>query len=49
MLQKLICLVGVFCFFLGGCVVESDSPLVPLLLASVGGLTVLATVHAYEL
>ena len=49
LIQKLICLIGVFCFCFGGSAMNSKSLLLPSMLCIVGGLLVLATYHAYKI
>jgi len=48
-LQKLICLIGILCFCLGGSSMDSKNLLIPAALTIGGGLLALATYHAYEL
>lgn len=49
MLQKFLCLVGLLCFCFGGCALESDSLVIPVLLCLFGGGLALATYKSYEL
>ena len=49
LLQKIICVIGVFCFSVGGCSLDSANMLLPAALCIVGGILVLLTYHAYKL
>lgn len=47
-LQKLICLIGILCFCIGGSSMDSENLLIPAVLTIGGGLMALATYRTYE-
>lgn len=49
MIQKLICVIGVLCFWGGGACMNSDNLAIPIILVLGGGLLTLMTYNAYEL
>jgi len=49
MIQKIICVLGVFCFSFGGSCLNSENMILPAALCLIGGIMVLLTYHAYKL
>lgn len=49
LIQKIICVIGVFCFCFGGSSMGSENLLLPIILFLGGGLLILATYDAYKL